>query len=100
MANTNNNPSDKRQSKDTKRDDAKRLFNTLYSQPLSRRMAATQLGFPDQTYMVTQIIYDWLRQGRAQVIGAIKCNRSGRMVEAITTNPDLFNKSNQLNLFE
>lgn len=102
MRNINNNPLHKRQSKDKKREYAKRLFATLYKQPLSRRMAATQIGFPDQTYMVTQFIYDWIEQGKAQVIGSIKCKRSNRVVEAITTNPELFRteSNNQLKMFE
>ncbi|MDB4104813.1 hypothetical protein N9545_04740 [Salibacteraceae bacterium] len=100
MKNTTYNPFIHREDEDTKREYAKQLFKTLNEQPLSRRMAATQLGFPDQTYMVTQFIYDWIKQGKAQVIGDIKCDRSGRIVEAITTNPELLNKSNQLNLFE
>jgi hypothetical protein len=64
-------------------------------------MVATELGYTDQTYMVTQFIYDWIKQGKAMVIGVIKCNRSGRIVEAVTTNPELFPKSNnnQLTLF-
>jgi hypothetical protein len=87
--------------KDTKKDYAKELYNLLYKKPLSRRMVATELGFTDQTYMVTQFIYDWIKQGKAMVIGVIKCSRSGRKVEAITTNPELFPKSNdnQLKMF-
>lgn len=89
------------QSKGTKNDYTKELYNLLYNKPLSRRMVATELGYTDQTYMVTQLIYDWIKQGKAKVIGAIKCSRSGRFVEAVTTNPELFPKSNnnQLSMF-
>lgn len=80
----------------TKKDFTKELYNLLYKKPLSRRMVATELGFTDQTYMVTQCISDWIKQGKAMVIGSIKCSRSGRFVEAVTTNPKLFPKSNQL----
>jgi hypothetical protein len=78
----------------------KELFQLLMERPLSRRMAATELGFKDQTYMVTPHIVRWIRQGKAKVIGMIKCTRSGRLVEAITTNPDLFPKEtkNQLEI--
>jgi hypothetical protein len=89
------------QSKDTKNGYTRELYNLLYKKTLSRRMAATELGFIDQTYMVTPYILNWIKEGKAMVIGVIKCDRSGRMVEAITTNPNLFIKSssNQLNLF-
>jgi hypothetical protein len=89
------------QSKYTKNDYAKELYDLLYNKPLSRRMVATELGYIDQTYMVTQFIYDWIKQGKAMVIGGIKCSRSGRIVEAVTTNPELFPKSNnnQLTMF-
>jgi len=100
MEYTNNNPH-KRQGKDTKNNYAKQLFNALYDKPISRRMAATEIGFTDQTYMVTQLIYDWIKQGKAQIVGKAKCSRSGYLVDKVTTNPDLFisNKSNQLDLF-
>ncbi|MGJ8685765.1 MAG: hypothetical protein ACSHWW_14130 [Nonlabens sp.] len=75
------------------------LFNLLFDEPCSRRMAATKLGYTDQTYMVTQTIYDWIKEGRAAVVGQIKCHRSNRLVQSITTNQDLFPKSNQLTLF-
>lgn len=90
-----------RQGKDTKREYSKELFKLLKKYPLSRRMAATMVGFPDQTYMVTQLIYNWIKQGKAQVIGVIKCTRSGRMVEAVSTNKNLFKSpdSNQLKMF-
>jgi hypothetical protein len=82
----------------TKNDYTKELYNLLYKKPLSRRMVATELGYIDQTYMVTQYIYDWIKQGKAMVIGVVKCSRSGRVVEAITTNPELFPKSNNIQL--
>ena len=75
----------------TKKDYTSQLFKILYNKPLSRRMAACELGFTDQTYMVTQIVFDWIKKGKAQVIGRIKCTRSGFFVEAVTTNPELFN---------
>ena len=89
------------QGKNTKNDYAKELYDLLYNKPLSRRLVATELGYTDQTYMVTQFIYDWIKQGKAMVIGGIKCSRSGRIVEAVTTNPELFPKSNnnQLTMF-
>ena len=96
--NQKNNPH-KRQGKDTKREYAKKLFDALYDEPLSRRMAATKIGYTDQTYMVTQDIYDWIRQGKAYVTGIIKCSRSGRFVEAISTNPDFVQVDNQMKLF-
>ncbi len=85
--------------KNTKLEYAKALYRLLFRESLSRRMAATELGYIDQTYMVTQFIYDWIKEGKAAVVGQILCERSGRMVEAITTNPELFPKSNQLVLF-
>lgn len=102
MENTNNNPSHNRHDEDTKKDIAIRLFKVLFQEPMSRRMAATKIGFPDQTYQVTQLIFDWVKSGKAQVIGLIKCTRSGCEAEAITTNPDFFIQSStsQLNLFE
>ena len=89
------------QSKYTKNDYAKELYDLLYNKPLSRRMVATELSNTDKTYMVTQFIYDWIKQGKDMVIGGIKCSRSGRIVEAVTTNPELFLKSNnnQLTMF-
>jgi hypothetical protein len=85
--------------KDTKKDYSKRLYSILSKEPMSRRMAATMLGFTDQTYMVTQLINDWIKNDKAAVIGVIKCARSGRKVEMITTNPELF-KSESINDFE
>jgi Rod binding domain-containing protein len=87
------------QSKNTKKDYTKKLYKLLYNKPLSRRMAATELGFTDQTYMVTQLVSDWIKQGKAMVIGVIKCSRSGRFVQAVTTNADFFPQSNQLKMF-
>jgi hypothetical protein len=90
----------KRQRKDSK-DYAIKLFKALYLKPISRRMAATKIGFPDQTFMVTQFVYDWIKQGSAQVVGVVKCERSGQFVEAVTTNPNFFKsiKNNQLKMF-
>ena len=89
------------QGKNIKKDYTKELYNLLYKKPLSRRMVATELGYIDQTYMVTQYISDWIKQGKAMVIGGIKCSRSGRIVEAISTNPELFptSNNNQLKMF-
>lgn len=77
----------------------KNLFEVLHTKPISRRMAATAIGYTDQTYMVTQTISDWIRDGRASVVGQIKCTRSDKWVQAITTNPELFPKPNQTKLF-
>jgi hypothetical protein len=88
-----------KQGKDTEKEYTKNLFNLLKNKTLSRIMAATELGFIDQTYMVTPYVLKWIKLGKAMVIGTIKCSCSGRIVEAISTNPDLFPKSNQLKLF-
>jgi len=81
---------EKGRGKDTKKEYVKSLYSILKKEPMSRRMAATKIGFTDQTFMVTQFVYVWIKQGKAEVIGSIKCSRSGRMVEKITTNPELF----------
>lgn len=99
MENQKNNPH-KRQGKDTKKERSKRLFKILWNKPTSRRMAATSLGFEDQTYMVTQCIIDWIKQGKAEVVGKVRCPRSKRFVQGVTTNPAYFSASTQLNLFE
>lgn len=98
--NQKNNPR-KYQSEDTKVKRAKRLYKILFESPKSRRMAATDLGYDDQTFMVTQNVSDWIKKGRAQVIGKIKCSRSGRFVQGVTTNPELFkdDKDEQTELF-
>ena len=90
-----NNPRNK-QAQSTKNKDAKRLYDTLFSRPKSRRMAATDIGYTDQTYMVTQQILDWIEDGTAQVVGVIKCSRSKRIVQAVTTNPNHFVKPNYI----
>ena len=101
MKDINNNPRPERHGKDTKEQFKKELFKALYKEPLSRRMVATKLGYPDQSFMVTQTIFDWIEiNKKAQVIGRLKCERSGRKVQFVTTNPDLFEESDQLNLFE
>lgn len=92
--------SDKKQGQDTKKQFNQQLFNALYTEPLSRRMVATNLGYPDMTYLVTQTIFDWIESNKAQVVGVMKCTRSGRRVQFVTTNPELFEESDQLNLFE
>lgn len=83
------------QSQDTKKRDLIRLLEILYIKPMSRRMAATELGYTDQTYMVTQNILDLIAQGRAAIVGSIKCTRSNEFVQAVTSDPELFPKSNQ-----
>lgn len=98
MKEANYNPNNL-QGKNTKKDYAKSVFSAFYCEGISRRTAATKIGFVDQTYMVTQLVSDWLKQGKAAIIGKVKCERSGRWVEKVTTNPDLFPKSNQLKLF-
>jgi len=102
MENQNNNSLKFSHDKYTKKKCGNQLFKVLFNEPQSRRMAATKIGFTDQTYMVTPFIYKWIKQGKAQVIGKIKCKRSKRIVEKVTTNPELFisNSTNQLNLFE
>jgi hypothetical protein len=101
MKNTYNSPLIEKQAKNTKKDYAKLLYSALYRKPISRRMAATIIGFPHQTYMVTQLIYDWIEAGKAQVVGRIKCSCSSKFVEAVTTNPEYFiaKNDNQLKLF-
>lgn len=95
------NPNANGKGKDTKEAHAKQLFQILHKVPISRRMAATYLGYTDQTYMVTQLINDWLKSGRAEIVGSVKCERSFRLVEAVTTNSDFFikKKTNQLKMF-
>jgi hypothetical protein len=101
MENQNNSQNSFRveQGKNKKKEDTKRLFESLMN-PQSRRMAATAIGYKDQTFMVTQSIYDWLKQGKAAVIGRIKCARSNRWVQCVTTDPDLFPINPQLSLFD
>ena len=87
--NSLNNSFEREQGKNKKKEDTKRLYEALMN-PQSRRMAATNIGYEDLTYMVTQRIYDWIKQGKAAVIGRIKCARSNRWVQSVTTNPALF----------
>ena len=82
----------------TKEKDAKQLYKILYKRPMSRRMAATELGYTDQTFMVTQNVIDMIENGRAQVVGRIRCERSQRFVEAVTTNPEYFRSRNDNSL--
>ena len=87
---------------EAKGDYTRQLYKTLFQKPMSRRMAVTELGKPDQTYTITNQVNEWLKNGRAQIIKIAKCERSGRFVEFITTNPELFvfPKTNQFDLFE
>ena len=74
----------------------------LYNVATSRRNLATLLGYPDQTFMVTRPVRQLLDDGKAQVIGRVKCPRSGRWVEKISTNPELFREvksMHQLQMF-
>ena len=87
------------QGKFNKKEDTLSLYKTLW-QPKSRRMAATEIGYEDQTYMVTQRVSDWIKEGKAAVIGRIRCSRSKRWVQSVTTNPDLFPIDPQLSLFD
>ncbi|MGO3690424.1 MAG: hypothetical protein ACTJF0_08205 [Psychroflexus halocasei] len=82
----------KRQAKDTKNRQIKQLKAVLFKQPMSRRMAAAAIGYGDKTYMVTQPIFELLKNGQAEVVGRIKCKRSNKIVEAITTNPEIIDK--------
>lgn len=81
-----------RQAQDTKEKRELQLRTILYARPITRRMAATEVGYPDQTFMVTQNIFDLIVSGRAQVVGKMRCERSGHFAEAITTNPKHFIK--------
>ncbi len=78
------------------------LYKLFFVKTMSRRMAVTELGKPDQTYSITNQVNKWLRDGRAQIVEIAKCERSGKFVEFITTNPELFvyPETNQLDLFE
>lgn len=103
MDNQNSNPPKslaQRPYKGIKSERTTSLYNILFERPKSRRMAATELGYPDQTYMVTRTICEWIKKGKAQVVGSIRCERSTRLVEGITTNPDLFIDPIQLVLFD
>lgn len=83
---------DKKKAQDTKEKREKQLCKILFARPITRRMAATQMGYPDQTYMVTQLIFDLIKDGRAQVVGQMRCERSTNIAEAITSNPEYFRK--------
>jgi hypothetical protein len=96
------NGSCRNESKNTKKNETQRLFDILNDKPITRRMAATLLGYPDQTFMVTQRVFDWKEEGKLQITGKLKCQRSKYYAEGITTNPKYFTtpSTNQLNLFE
>ena len=88
--------------KDRKIQDKKQLQRVLFIRPMSRRMGAFAIGHGDKTYMVTQPIFDMIKDGSAQVVGRIKCERSTHYVDAISTNPELFKSrfNNDLETFE
>lgn len=88
--------------KDLKGNFTRNLYKLFFTKPMSRRMAVTELGKPDQTYTITNQVNEWITNGRAQIVKISKCERSGRFVEFITTNPELFvlPETNQLDLFE
>ena len=69
---------------------SKELYNVFFNEPMSRRMAVTVLGKTDQTYAITNQVNEWLKTGRAQVIKIARCERSGRLVEFVATNPKDF----------
>lgn len=79
----------------------KALYKALFQAPISRRMACYLVGKDDRTYCVTNQILKFIESGKAQVVGKIRCRRSGRLVEAVTTNPDFFkdNNDNELEIF-
>ena len=80
----------------------KKVHEALHVPPISRRQLATKLGYPDQTFMVTQAVYDLIRLGKVQNIGKIRCSRTNVLVEGITSDQTYFKSENdyQLNLFE
>lgn len=97
--NHRNSPSGNNRGKGKKRNIEKEVYELLKIEPLSRRTAATRLGFTDQTYMVTQAVKNLVKNGRAEIVGIIRCERSGRKVEAVSTDANLFQSRKQLNIF-
>ena len=79
----------------------RKVFNIFFKKPVSRRMAVTEAGKPDQTYAITNQVNQWLIDGKAQIVRTERYERSGKIVQFITTNPDEFiiQKTNQLDLF-
>ena len=77
-------------SKKDKENLTRKVYDIFYKKTVSRRMAVTEAGKPDQTYSITNQVNQWLVEGRAQVVKIAKCERSGEFVEFITTNPDNF----------
>lgn len=94
MLNNNNLNPNSEQNKGNENEFKIKLFKILKEKILSRRMAATLMGYPDQTYMVTETILEWIENGTAQVINDFRCSRSNRIVQGITTNPELFESDN------
>jgi hypothetical protein len=90
MENNQRNSPQRNHGQDTKNDILRRTYRALFEKPKSRRMVATEIGYTDQTFMVTKPILDLIKSGRAQVVGMMKCSRSGEFVQAVTTNPAYF----------
>jgi hypothetical protein len=88
--------------KDPKGELKRKLYKLLLIKPISRRMAATELGKIDQTFSVTGAVSEWLKNGKAQVVKMARCERSNEIVGFVTTNSALFvlPETNQLDLFE
>lgn len=82
----------KQQAQYTKEKREKQLCKILFERPITRRMAATQMGYPDQTFMVTQLMFDLIKSGKVQVVGQMRCERSTKIAEAVTSNPEYFRK--------
>jgi hypothetical protein len=101
MENTNNSPLQNSQGKD-KQKRKKKIIELLFIKILSRRELATELGYPDMSFMVTQDVLELIESGMVQVVGKIKCSRSTEFVQGLTSNPELFiaDNTNQLNLFK
>ena len=82
----------------------KRIIELLKEKPMTRRMLATELGYPDQTFMVTQDIEDLRELGKVFEIGKKRCKRSkpdkDNIAMYLTSDPNkrICEPSNQLSL--
>ena len=63
MEYTYNKPSFESQPKN-KENQPSKLFKILQNRPISTITAVTELGYPDQTFMVNQVICDFLGYGK------------------------------------